>query len=156
MNYNVNLNENNCAKGMERAILLTLEKGLKLKAQGEALVELVKATAETIIFEKGVSTNSGEKSVRKAVWVKKGGKQYPITCTRTVRSGSVNWNATAELYAQALIANGIEVPAPIHNNSNVSIVFGFDGCEHKKAHEKKLFGDDLNAIAEKLGITAEE
>ena len=156
MKYEIIMNEDNQVKGLERAILLTLEKGLKLKAQGEALVELVKTLAENIIFGKGAYVESGEKSVRKLVWVKKGGKQYTITCTRTVRAGSVNWSATAELFAQKLHDNGIEIPAPIYSNPTSSTTYGFDGHEHKKAYEKKLFGNDLNAIAEKLGITAEE
>lgn len=156
MKYGVEMNESNCIKGIERVVLLTLEKGLKLKAQGEALIELVKATAETIITSKGVTVESGEKSERKLVWVKKDGKQYPITCTKTVRAGTVDWKATAELYATLLRANGIEVSKLFYNDSTTSHTYGFDGHEHKKAYEKKQYGNDLKILAQKLGIEAEK
>lgn len=153
---NITFGKDNHIKGADRLVLLTLEKGQKLKAQGEALCELVAEKAAAIIQSHGTTVESGAKSTRKLVWISKGGAEYPITCTSTSRAGSANWKATAELYAALLRENGIEVPAPLHNASTTSVTYGFDGHEHKKAHEKKAFGDDLAAIAEKLGITTAE
>lgn len=153
---NITMNEGNRVKGADRLILLTLEKGLKLKAQGEALYELVAEKAAAIIQSKGTTAESGAKSTRKLVWISKGGAECPITCTTTSRAGSVNWKETAKLYEDLLTAHGIEVPAPRYNASTTSVTYGFNGHEHKKAHEKKAFGDDLATIAEKLGITTAE
>lgn len=153
---NIIMNEGNRVKGADRLILLTLEKGLKLKAQGEALCELVAEKAAAIIQSKGTIAESGAKSTRKLVWISKGGAECPITCTTTSRAGSVNWKETAKLYEDLLTAHGIEVPAPRYNASTTSVTYGFNGHEHKKAHEKKAFGDDLATIAEKLGITTAE
>ena len=153
---NITMNEGNRIKGADRLILLTLEKGLKLKAQGEALCELVAEKAAAIIQSKGTIAESGAKSTRKLVWISKGGAEYPITCTTTTKAGSVNWKETAKLYEDLLTAHGIEVPAPRYNASTTSTTYGFDGHEHKKAFEKKAFGDDLATIAEKLGITTAE
>lgn len=155
MKYNVEMNNDNRVKGVDRLVLLTLEKGMKLKAQGEALIELVKNQAEAIITNSGATADSGEKSERKLVWVKKSGKEYTITCTKTVRAGTTNWSATAELYATLLRDNGIAVPDPINNASTTSTTYGFDGKEHKKAFEKKQYGNDIEAIAKKLGIDEE-
>ena len=153
---NIILDNGNRVKGIDRLILLTLEKGQKLKAQGEALCELVAEKAAAIIQSNGTTVESGAKSTRKLVWISKGGAEYPITCTTTTKAGSVNWKETAKLYEDLLKAHGIEVPTPRYNASTTSTTYGFDGHEHKKAYEKKAFGDDLATIAEKLGITTAE
>lgn len=157
MDYkNIIIDKNNQAKGIDRLIMLTLEKGMRFKAQSEALIELVKSKAEKFIMANGVDVDCGEKSTRRLVWLRKGGEVYTVTVTQTIRAGSTDWHSTAELYAQLLRENGIAVPDVIKGGSTTSTTFGFDGHEHKKAHEKKLYGDDLNAIAKKLGITEEE
>ena len=117
---NIILNNSNRVKGADRLILLTLEKGQKLKAQGEALCELVAEKAAAIIQSNGTTVESGAKSTRKLVWISKGGAEYPITCTTTTKAGSVNWKETAKLYEDLLKAHGIEVPTPRYNASTTS------------------------------------
>lgn len=157
MNYeNICMNEDNQAKGIHRLMALTLEKGIRFKAQGEALIELVKSKVKDFVMENGVLVDCGDCSTRHLVWLRKNGKPYTVTVTETIKAGSTDWHSTAELYARLLRENGISVPDVIKGASTTAITFGFDGREHKKAYEKKLFGDDLNTIAEKLGIAQEE